>query len=491
MAWNIFKRGKPDIFRPRLMVFRSIANKLAVLHILTVVILFSVISVLLYLKLSNYLYHTEILEFQEATTHIRTLLRAPNGLELLKGELQTQIYEGNHLKFLIRIIDHNNRTIAESPNMSRYLPVSSFSVNRNSSGVLKLQALNGDMYLVKYDNIPDNGDIFQGGQVQLARNMADVEGVATFMRNSFTLFSMGGAVFAFLSALVIIRLTLKPLNDMSAVVQQITDSRLDSRIDLNKFPVEMQLIASAFNNMMERLESSFSKLAQYSENMAHELRTPLNNLMVEADIILSQERSLEEYQAVISSSMEEYEHLSLLINRLLFLARAENHTVQLTIEKLDVRLELENIAEYYSEMAHDKNITITVSGQAILMADDVLLTRAIGNLLSNAINYSSEGGCVTLDARQCHDDSAEIAVRDTGRGIDEGILPKIFDRYFWVDSSRKKDPKGVGLGLDIVKAIMNLHGGSISVESELGKGTSATLKFPPIQLISTAQSALR
>jgi two-component system heavy metal sensor histidine kinase CusS len=241
----------------------------------------------------------------------------------------------------------------------------------------------------------------------------------------------------------------------------------------------MESLAGSFNSMLGHLESAFSKLAQYSENLAHELRTPINNLMIEADIALSRQRTPEEYRNVISSSMEEYRRLALLVDRLLFLARANNQQMKPSLDRVDVLRELENVAEFYGETASDKGITITVAGGASLTADPILFCRAVSNLLVNALNYTHEGGSVTLAARQAGDSSVEVTVSDTGCGIDPETLPKIFDRYFWVEATRMKDPQGSGLGLDIVKAIMTLHRGSVAIQSELGKGTTVTLRFPP------------
>jgi two-component system heavy metal sensor histidine kinase CusS len=292
------------------------------------------------------------------------------------------------------------------------------------------------------------------------------------------IFTLGGLLFAIISTNYIVRQGLKPLNELSATIQQISELQLNTRLDPALFSLEMESLANSFNDMIGRLESAFGKLAQYSENLAHELRTPLNNLMIEADIAISRPRTSEEYQKVVCSSIEEYKRLALLIDRLLFLARADNHQLELTIERIDVRRELENFAEFYYETSLDKGISVTVTGESSLLADPVLFSRAVGNLFVNALNYTPGGGTVTLATHQAEDNSVEVVVSDTGFGIDPELLPKIFDRYFWVEATRKKDPKGAGLGLDIVKAIMKLHGGSVEIWSDLGKGTKVTLKFP-------------
>jgi two-component system heavy metal sensor histidine kinase CusS len=406
------------------------------------------------------------------------MLRAPNGLELLKSERQTQLYEAERQRSFFRLMDRNGRIIMEHPEMAAFFPVSVFPKPDDSPEMLKWRIPNGELYLLKSSRLSKNFFNDRGGQIQIGTNISEDEKLIKIYWNTLVITSLGGLVFAVMSAIYIVRRGLKPLNDMSATVQQITELHLKTRINTELLPVEMESLASSFNSMLGRLENAFSKLAQYSENLAHELRTPLNNLMIESDIALSRQRTPEEYQKVISSNMEEYGRLTLLVDRLLFLARANNQQLELAVERIDTRLELENVAEFYSETASDRGVTVSVVGGASLSADPVLFCRAVGNLLANALNYTAGGGTVTLAARQAEDNSVEIAVSDTGCGIDPEILPKIFDRYFWVEASRKKDSKGTGLGLDIVKAIMQLHRGSVAIQSEPGKGTTVTLMFP-------------
>jgi two-component system, OmpR family, heavy metal sensor histidine kinase CusS len=478
MSTKFFKRGEHATQEPRQRSYRSIANNLAALHILAVSLIFSIGVVFLYVTLLNHLKQSGIKELREKTALVKTMLQTANGLGLLETEMQTQAYEAENLRACFRLLDRHGRIILESPEMTALFPVSAFPQPDGSPDVLQWRVSTGELYLLKTARLPENLFNGKGGELQIGTNISEDERLIKLFRNTLLISSLGGFVFAVMSAIFIVRQGLKPLKDMSATVQQITELQLNTRINPALLPVEMESLVSSFNSMLGRLENAFSKLAQYSENLAHELRTPLNNLMIEADIALSRQRTPDEYQKVINSSLEEYGRLALLIDRLLFLARANNQQLELAIARIDVRQAFENVAEFHSESARDKGITVTVVGGAILLADPVLFCRAIDNLLANALNYTPAKGTITLAAHQAEDSSVEISVSDTGCGIDPGLLPKIFDRYFWVESTRKKDPKGAGLGLDIVKAIMELHGGSVEIQSELGKGTTLTLMFP-------------
>jgi two-component system heavy metal sensor histidine kinase CusS len=341
----------------------------------------------------------------------------------------------------------------------------------------KFRSPSGNLFLLDSDLFTGSTTI-GNGQLQIAMDISDDEILAKQFMVTLVVFSLFGLLFAVLSAFYITRLVLMPINEISDNIKDITETNLDTRLNVALFPEEMKSLGESFNIMLSRIENSFKKLTQYSENLAHELRTPLNNLILEASVALSRQRAPEEYQKVINSSMEEYDRLSLLIDRLLFLVRADNNQHRLEMKKIDVLEELENVFEFYSEAVLDKGITVTVVGTASLMADLVLFNRAVSNLFFNALKYTERGGSITLTAVQNDNNTVEILVQDTGSGIDPLVLPKIFDRYFWVESARQKDHKGTGLGLDIVKAIMKLHGGSVGIESELGVGTTVKLLFP-------------
>ena len=273
---------------------------------------------------------------------------------------------------------------------------------------------------------------------------------------------------------------MRPLREITRTVQRIRASQLHERTHPLRWPTELRALAAAFDDMLVRLEDSFTRLSQFSMDLAHELRTPINNLMGEAEVTLSRARTLEEYQKVLESSLEEYSRLARMIDSLLFLARAEGTEVRVERSQVDARREIEAVREFYDAMADEKGIAVTCQGGASLEADPILLRRAVSNLLSNAIQYTPRGGSVTVSVAQREDRSIEVGVTDTGCGIAPEHLPRIFNRFYRTSSARSDNPQGAGLGLAIVKTIMALHGGSVAMTSEPGKGTTAALRFPPL-----------
>jgi two-component system heavy metal sensor histidine kinase CusS len=212
--------------------------------------------------------------------------------------------------------------------------------------------------------------------------------------------------------------------------------------------------------------------------LAHELRTPLQNLMGEAEVILSRQRTPEEYRQILESSLEEYGTLSRTIKELLFLARAENPQTAIQRARLDVRREIDSVFEFHDAQFHELGITVTRQGDAYLDADPLLFRRALNNLISNAVRHTPKGGEIRLTARRPEADLVEVAVSDTGCGIPAEHLSKIGDRFYRPDRTHFVHRDGAGLGLAIVKSIMALHGGSIAIESVEGTGTTVFLRFP-------------
>lgn len=214
--------------------------------------------------------------------------------------------------------------------------------------------------------------------------------------------------------------------------------------------------------------------------LAHELRTPINNLIGEAEVALSKDRTPEEYRQILGSSLEEYARLSRMMENLLFLAQAEK--AQLSIERslIEGRKEMEAVREFYEALAEEQGVEVVCQGNAELMADLVLFRQGLSNLVSNALCFTPRKGRILLSIRHGEDQWVEVKVSDTGSGIGPEHLPRLFDRFYRVDPARSRKTSGMGLGLSIVRSIMEIHHGTVAIQSEPGKGTAVTLRFPPL-----------
>jgi two-component system heavy metal sensor histidine kinase CusS len=270
---------------------------------------------------------------------------------------------------------------------------------------------------------------------------------------------------------------LKPLSHIARAVRGISAAQLSTRVGSIHWPPEVAVLADAFDSVLERLESSFALLTQFSADLAHELRTPINNLRGETEVALGKLRTVEEYRGVLESSLEEYERLTRVIEGLLFLARTDTRNAGARPGLVNIRQEIDALVEYFDALAEEKAITVSVNGNALLSVDPILFRRALMNLLSNAFQYTHPHGKIALSVTTVNG-SVEVAVSDTGVGIEKSDLENVLKRFFRSDRARSLHPQGTGLGLAIVKSIMDLHSGSVAIESASGQGTTVTLKFP-------------
>lgn len=274
-----------------------------------------------------------------------------------------------------------------------------------------------------------------------------------------------------------VRRGLAPLHAIKREAAAITADRLYSRLPTESIPVELVDLAETLNQMLARLEDSFRRLSDFSSDIAHELRTPVSNLLTQTQVMLSRARTVNEYQDVLASNAEELERMAKMIADMLFLAKADNDLVVPNLEGIDLRVEAEGLASFYEAVAEENGVALTVDGNATVSGDRLMLRRAIGNLLSNAFGHTPRGGYVRILISISDDRMATIQVENSGETISPEHLPRLFDRFYRADPSRKRLADGVGLGLAITRSIIQSHGGSVSVRSAEGV-TAFELKIP-------------
>ena len=248
--------------------------------------------------------------------------------------------------------------------------------------------------------------------------------------------------------------------------------RLDEFNDLN----ELKLLCSALNQMLARLEDGFAQLSRFSEDLAHEMRTPLGNLMGHTQQTLRRSRSIEDYQNLLVSNQEEYERLARMIDSMLFLARTEQPNACITFEHISLHHLIEQLCEYFEGVAQERDVRLINQTQDQLLGDPGLIRRALANLLANALRYAIPGSAVTVSS-EISEDRLEITVHNHGEPIAAEHLPRLFERFYRCDPSRNQPDDSGGLGLAIVRSIMQLHGGCVTVDSTEA-GTSFHLEFP-------------
>lgn len=283
-----------------------------------------------------------------------------------------------------------------------------------------------------------------------------------------------GMIGAFLA-----KITLSPVDRMIDSIHHITAEKMKMRIPVPDTRDEIRRLADTFNEMLSRLENSFSSQRRFIEDLTHELKTPLAILKGELEVSLRRSRSGDEYDLLLRSNLEEVDRIAEIVEDLLMIARFDSNVITLETKPLDISVLVLEIAEDINILARQKNIDFNVYADKtlILQGDRDNLKRLFLNLLDNAIKYTPQSGRVEIHINE-EQEFVKISISDSGIGISEEDIPHIFDRFYHVDKSRATS--GFGLGLSIAKSIAEAHRGRIEAHSKSGLG-STFIVFLPLQ----------
>jgi two-component system heavy metal sensor histidine kinase CusS len=410
------------------------------------------------------------------------LRERPDDWDALREEIELESAARRYEQFYIRLLDERNTPLLTTPGMADQLDLAQLASQTQSRTArnIRMKGRDGRDFRVTSTSAPVGSPAKQTDTIQIAIDISQKE--ALLARYRFWFWAILLATFAIfpLVGYQVARRGIRPVEEMATTARHISSTNLRERILPEGYPSELASLASTFNEMLDRLEESFERISRFSADIAHDLRTPVNNLRGEAEVALARARSAGEYRDVIESFLEEAVRLSDLIGDLLFLARSESPLTHLRREPVDVGELLGGVREYYEASAADGGVSLTTTvadKPVIAEVDRTLLQRAVGNLVSNALANTPPGGEVQLGT-SADSSTIHIEVSDTGVGIPAEALPKVFDRFFRVDSSRSQGSGGTGLGLSIVQSIVQLHGGNVEIASQPGQGTRVILHMP-------------
>src|SRR5210317_347456 len=272
-----------------------------------------------------------------------------------------------------------------------------------------------------------------------------------------------------------------PIIEVTEAAQGIKADNLSRRLPLGNYQDELSQMVGCLNQMLDRLEKSFRRVRQFSGDASHELRTPLTILRGETEVTLRWAKTPEEFRDMLTSNMEEIDRMERIIESLLTLAKSEVGELTLEMKELSLSDLVQDLYLQSRILCETKQIEVEllleVEEEIRIRGDELRLRQMFLNLISNAIKYTPEGGRLEIGLKML-EDSAVISINDSGIGIPEEHLAHIFDRFYRVDKARNRMDGGTGLGLSIVKWIVEAHGGSIQVSSEVQKGSSFSVRLP-------------
>jgi heavy metal sensor kinase len=271
---------------------------------------------------------------------------------------------------------------------------------------------------------------------------------------------------------------LAPLVAMSEQTARIGEKNLHDRLQVGHPSTELLQLAGAFNDLLARLDRSFETMRRFVADASHELRTPLAVIRGETDVVLSRERSTEEYRGSLEIIREEAKRLSLLVDDLLNLARADAGHRPLRLEEFYLNDLVEECCRSVQALAAPKRIQVTCScsEDVPFRGDQELMRRLVVNLLDNGIRYTPDGGAVSVRV-ETQTASIRLVVSDTGRGIPPECAERVFERFYRVDQARSRGEGGFGLGLPIAKWVAESHRGTLELSSTSERGSTFTVSL--------------
>ncbi len=269
---------------------------------------------------------------------------------------------------------------------------------------------------------------------------------------------------------------LAPIKEISETIDRISESNLSERVVGKNIPAELKGLAASFNRTFDSLEGSFRRQKQFAADASHELRTPLSVILSHGEIALRKERSTGDYKNALVAVVKAAGMMSEIVRKLLALARLDTDKFELKMEYINLEEVVRESVKMLKPLAERRDITMNIPSDetVTVRGDHAALLELFTNLIDNAIKYNIHRGKIDISVRK-EPVFVVTEIRDTGLGIPESDLDKVFDRFYRVDKARSKEIGGIGLGLSICSEIARLHGGRVELQSVEGKGTTVSV----------------
>ena len=388
-----------------------------------------------------------------------------------------QLAQSNDLRILV--LDSRATVVTDTLGLLEGTTISNAEVLttlRTNEQVSVIQPDGINRYTLQPVNNPD-GDIV--ALVFLISSVQDINELVAAVSTQTDFLNLLTASFATIAAIIVSIIILSPLKRLLRVVERMRDGHFNQRVEIIGND-EFSELCKGFNEMSDKLESIEQTREEFVSNVSHELKTPLSSIKVLSESILLQESVQEEmYREFLQDITSEVNRMDHIINDLLTLVKLDQTTTFINISDVDIVSLIKAIVKRLTPLAGVKEISIVYdpSKEISIQGDETKLTLALSNLIENGIKYTPNGGTVTVISDSDHQ-NVFITVKDTGMGIAEEELSKIFTRFYRVDKTRDRDTGGTGLGLSITHTTILLHKGSIRVSSKENEGTTFIVRLP-------------
>ena len=441
---------------------RSIALRLAAMFAVAALMVFALVGFALHRVLENALDRHQLeqlnTKFQMMKyTIVRT--RTPDRWEKVTAKLDTLSPADSNTEFWVWSADPRFQYGKSLPEVAAAMA--------GKTGIGEMMIANRPYPMkTEVEEIPAEGPM------PAVRFMVGVDSAPFFhTRHAFLIgllvLSSVGALLVTVLGYVIARLGLKPLNKLSQEAQELSPKNLSQRLQLSALPTELSNLGASFNGALDKLESAYQQLEMFNADVTHELRTPLANLIGQTQVVLSRDRSKEQLVEVLQSNLEELERLRTIVSDMLFLTRADQGERASRLVSVSIAEEVNKTVEFLDFIMDEAEVKVRVQGDASAQIETSLFRRAVTNLLHNAIQHSKAKAEIVVEVSG-NPSEVRIAVSNPGDEIPKEHLPRLFDRFYRVDSARANSTESHGLGLSIVKAIAKMHNGAVFASSGNG-----------------------
>lgn len=454
----------------------SFKNRIAFNYILSTALLIAFVFIIIYQVICfsvNEHINEEI--YEELEKHLDDVEIDSNETYLIQVD-QWKAREHNTVNVnpvFVQFYDNNKKVIDKSPNLkSTNLILSNDSKNNKYIE----STLNGIPIRQIQTAIINNDKIV--GYVVVAMSLNDLE-IILILKKILLISYPLILIVLFLIARFFAGRSIKPVTNIIKTSSLITKDNLNSRIDLPHNKDELFVLSKTINDLLDRIEDAIEREKQFTSDASHELRTPLAIIKGTLEVLVRKPREKQEYEEKINFCVKEVDRLNNLVDELLLLARFENQKQNNKIENVYLNAIILDSLSRYSEKIKLNNLTITshFNQEYYIQSDYYLISIIVGNLVSNAIKYSNVNGKVEINLEK-KDSKMILTISNTGHGIHEKDLDKIFNSFYRADNSNNPEIKGTGLGLSIVKRLCDLLSITIEISSIESKGTILILSIP-------------
>ncbi len=469
-----------------MMLFKTIKFKMTLWYVAILGIILSCFSLFLYLTMADSLSKGVDNKIRTMAEIVASSVRSPFGAGTSMADLDqimTERFGIRPLGRFIQILDESGRIGDRSTNLRDVqIPISVQTMKAASRGVITFETVEVmGKYPLRVVTMPIIENEKMVGIVQVGSSLEGVEEALQQLLLILLIAVPAALLIASVGGLFLANKALRPVDAITQIARRIGSGDLSQRIRIKRVNDELGRLASTFNEMIAKLEKSFRQVKRFTADASHELKTPLTILRGEVEVGLKKKRGLKEYERILTSNLEEINRMSRIVEDLLTLSRADMGELTMEREEIELSALAREVWQDLQLLAKKKRIQLKFmdNGFTRVEGDSLFLRQLILNLTENGLKYTPAGGEVAVRVKGDRDQGVvRLLVTDTGVGIPQKDLKRIFDRFYRVDGARSRETGGTGLGLSICQWIAQAHEGKIAVESKVGKGSTFTVTLP-------------